>query len=189
MVVQRDVSAALYSGVQGVFYPVTLVSVDWPGGAVYGHTGQGDISYDSQTWTGAGKYAMVSIPSEEMSGVASEAEVKLAGPIATVLNDYDSEPIYRDAAVYWGITTEPGGNNLIGATPLSIGYVSDVGFNQSGGDLQSHYLSLTIGSGPSARSTGNIIHSYESQLSQHAGDTLFRHTVFASTRAANPPQW
>jgi hypothetical protein len=187
--IKRDVPDEILEAIKNAYYPVLLVHVDWPDAPIFAHTGEGNILLDGQTWLGVSEFGAVTAPEEDQSDVAVEAELIIAGTEEKVLEQLDDNPLYRDADIYWGLTTEPGGNVLIGVMEHFIGYVSDHGFSKTDGDPGEHVGRLTLGSGPSARSGATVLHSHEDQIANYPSDTLFEKLVYASTLIQNPEQW
>lgn len=175
-----------------VFYPVVLTYVDWPSGAVRVHTGVGDITFNSQTWSGLGKYGRIELPDESLSLANNSARLTIAGTLTSLLGELGANPRNKTVEVYFGCVTEPSGNTLVG-TPFKIfsGYVDSVEFNlnkQESGDLNSE-VSVMVGTGPPARAGANITHSAEDQIKKYPGDTAGRHVINAIKKSINPDVW
>ena len=145
MGLSRNLDPQLLSTLSGTFNPITLVSVDWPTAPVYTHSGIGDISFNGETWLGLGKYGGISIPSEDFSLVNTKATLSVAGNLVDILSELNADPRNSDVLIYFGVTTEPAGNVLIGEPTLIFsGYVDSVDFTLSkeGTDLNSSLLHL-----------------------------------------------
>lgn len=169
----RSTPAPLSSALSGpFFYPVVLVWLDWPGAPLRMHSGAGDITWQGQTWTGAGKFGRVSVPDEAMAGVPEDFTISL------VTDFPDIEP-YTDAvirgipgAVYLGATTTPGGNSLIGATEVVSGTADVLTLGtEMDGDTLYYELSVAMTTGPGMRSMASINHSDEDQRRAYPADT------------------
>lgn len=119
----------MLTALSGVFNPVLLVYVDWPTAPVRVHSGVGNISFDGETWSGLGKYGDIIIPGEQAGIVSEKAELVVSGTIADLLQELNKDPRNKDVEIYFGITTEPAGNTLVG-TPnlLFTGYVDSIRF-------------------------------------------------------------
>lgn len=191
MGISRNLDPSLVTALAGVFNPIVLVYVDWPTAPVYTHSGIGDVSFDGETWTGLGKYGGISVPSEDFSLVNSKASLSVAGRLVELLAELNADPRNRDVLIYFGATTEPAGNTLIGLPTLIFsGYVDSVDFslNRNGEDLTS---SLTIGlsSGPSARASATIDHTPEDQIFRYPTDTAGRQLANQNKKLYNPDVW
>lgn len=162
---------------QSGFYPVVLVSVDWPGAPIYAHTGTGNISWDGHTWAGVGNFARLSLPTDEGGMAASEGSIGMVG-LDDTLNDYLEDDVRgRPVDVYFGATTDRAGNTLVGDPfPVfsgSIGGMTDQVTIENGDVMRG--LMLEIYSGPSQRSTSAARHSDEDQKATYPTDTAGRH--------------
>lgn len=199
MALTRGCSPDLIAALSGVFEPTLLIYADWPDGAVRIHSGQGDLSWNGETWTGAGytvggeKVNLVEFQApEEATGLATgDAAVRVAATLETVLSERGKVIRNREVAVYFGITTEPAGNELA-AEPVLLftGYFDERNFTFSrDGEDFSHDMNLGLGIGPSARSAASITHNAEDQQAKYPGDTAGRQVINAIKNANNPPVW
>lgn len=189
--VTRNIHSSLLSDLSSTFNPVVLVYVDWPGGAVRVHNGVGNISFDSETWVGLGKYGDISLPSEESSLVNSSAILTVSGTLADLLGELNTNPRNKDVNIYFGTVTTPSGNTISGTPTLIFsGFVDSVDFdlNRSDEGLESS-VSVGVSSGPSARSGATINHTAEDQSSKYTGDTAGRQVINAIKKAFNPDVW
>jgi hypothetical protein len=189
--VTRNLATNLLADLGGVFNPVILVYVDWPGAPVRVHNGVGNITFNSQTWVGLGKYGSISIPGEESSLVNSSATLTVSGTLATLLGELNTNPRNRDVDIYFGTVSEPSGNTIVGTPTLIFsGYVDSVDFdlNRSDTGLESA-VSVGVSSGPSARSGATINHTAEDQAFKFPGDTAGRQVINAIKKAFNPDVW
>lgn len=191
MGLSRNLDTQLLSALSGTFNPITLVFVDWPSSPVYTHSGIGDVSFNGQTWLGLGKYGGISIPSEDLSLVNTKATLSVAGNLVDLLAELNADPRNSDVLIYFGVTTEPAGNVLVGEPTLIFsGYVDSVDFslNKQGTDLNSS-LTVGISSGPSARASATINHTPEDQVFKYPNDTAGRQLVNQNKKLYNPDVW
>ncbi|KZX98060.1 MULTISPECIES: hypothetical protein [unclassified Sulfitobacter] len=191
MVLKRGASVALIKALTGHFYPVLLTYADWPGETVRIHTGVGTLAWNGQSWLGAGKLVQFQAP-EESTGIAtSEASVRVAATIEGMLAERGKIIRNRTVTVWFGVTTEPGGN-VLAQEPVQLfnGYFdSRSGTLTRNGEDQMHDMVLGLGTGPSARSAASVTHSYEAQIAQYPTDTAGRHVQNANKHLYNPQRW
>jgi len=187
----RGASAGLITDLGGHFYPVLLTYADWPGETIRIHSGVGDLSWDSQTWSGAGKLVQFQAPAEAGGLATSGATVRVAATVADMLGERGKVIRGRTLTVWFATTTTAGGNTL-NEDPVELftGYFdSRTGtLSRAEGGL-AHDMVLGIGVGPSARASASITHGYEDQLSDFAGDTAGRHVQNANRNKFNPKSW
>lgn len=186
MELKRAVSAAFLAALRAGFHPAVMVYLDWPGAPVYVHSGVGNISFDGQSWLGAGGIGGIDIPEERSGIVATEAALTLSG-IPPSSYDLMADIIRnRPAKMLMALTTERSGNILIGVpVELFSGYMDGMKFStQADGEDLIHSIAIAVASGPGARSVASITHSYEDQISKYPGDTAGRHLVHNAANLA-----
>lgn len=175
MDLKRDLSPALRGAIAApFFFPVMLVHLDWPGGAVRAHSGAGTISWAGHDWAGVGAFGNISAPEESLSGVPVEFSASLTCPIPELAAYADAVVRQRPGTIHFGATTEPGGNVLIGdPAPLITGMMDTTVLRTSAlGDEDVLYsLTVTCDTGPGYRSSAAIHHSHEDQTRKFPGDT------------------
>jgi len=175
-------STLLAELVKPVFYPVTLVDLDWPSGRVRFHGGRGNIIWSSATWSGVGDFAAIRAPEEAIGLVPGECVITIVGTLADLLGVLDDNVKNRRAIIYFGAVTARAGNTLVG-TPFEAfaGYMDGTLLQYGEGDngKMIYSLDLMVGSGPGARLGASITHSYEDQNAAYSVDTAGRHTQFA----------
>tara|TARA_R110000751_G_scaffold65483_2_gene133945 strand:+ start:304 stop:885 length:582 start_codon:yes stop_codon:yes gene_type:complete len=187
----RGATAGLIDDLKGHFHPVLLTYADWPGEEIRLHTGAGNLSWDGETWMGAGKLVQFTAPMEQGGLATSEATVRVAATVEDMLGERGKIIRNRDLTVWFATTTEAG-RNVLKADPVELftGYFdSRTGaLTRSDGGL-AHDMVLGLGIGPSARSSASITHSYEDQIAKYPGDTAGRHVQNANKLKYNPQQW
>lgn len=185
-VLTRDIDPdTITAFAQPAFYHVVLVWLDWPETAVRVHSGVGDIVWDGRTWTGIGHFGEINIP-EEIEGLASQsADLRLIGA-PDELDAYLDAPIRnRDAAIYFGATTKPGGNVLIGNPfEVFVGYMDALRevVEISASEMRRDVV-LQVANGPSQRSYVETFHTDEDQKRRFPTDTAGRFVIFAEAEA------
>jgi hypothetical protein len=191
MALTRGCDASLLSALGGHFYPCLMTYADWPDGAVRLHSGRGTLSFGGQNWEGLGRFVQWSVPEESNGLATSEATVKIAATLEAMISERSKIIRNRDVSLYFGATTEVGGNVLIGdAVLIFTGYFDSRGFVFERSDEDGiNDLSLGLGVGPSARSTASITHGPEDQSTKFPGDTFGRHFINAEKELFNPPVW
>lgn len=191
MGLKRTIHSATKAALQGVFYPVVMVHLDWPGGHVYAHSGAGTITWGGQSWLGVGKFGGLEVPGESPGLAAPQASLTLIGDPSTLF-DLLAEPIRnRPGEVYEALTTVPGGNILIG-DPITLfsGHMDAMRYRlmaqeEGGLIVVDHVVQIDLGSGPGARSSAAVLHSYEDQIEKFPGDTAGRHLINIEAQAEN----
>lgn len=159
-----------------VFFPVSLVYLDWPGGAVRAHSGRGDLTTLGGTWRGMGRFGAIDVPSESQGLVAVRSTLTLMGVPPEIFDRLDDPIRNRDGQIYFGCSTEPGGNVLV-SEPIVMfsGYMDAMRYTiqPENGDL-AHAIQVELGSGPSARARASVYHSSEDQKRKFPSDTAGR---------------
>ena len=186
--VARDIDAATLAAISDPagFYPIVMVYLDWPGGAIRAHSNTGDLMWNSQTWSGVGNFGGIRLPGDEFGMAAQEATVSLHG-LGDDLDDYlDTDPRGQDAVIYFGAVTERDGNTLVG-DPFevftgTIDGLSDPTEPANDGGYTRGVV-VTLSSGPSQRSVGTAYHTFEDQSARYLGDTAGRLVVNAGAEA------
>lgn len=194
MGLMRPIHADTKAALQRVFYPIVMVHLDWPGGHVYAHSGAGTITWGGESWLGVGKFGGIEVPGETPGLAASQASLTLIGD-PSVLFDLLAAPIRnRPGEVYEALTTVPGGNVLIG-DPISLfsGYMDAMRYrlmseDDGGRVVVDHVVQIDVGSGPGARSSAAVLHSYEDQIDKFPGDTAGRFLINIEAEVENQ-QW
>lgn len=190
MDLMRTINPATEAAISGAsFNPVVMVWLDWPGGDVRAHSGVGSITWGGETWAGVGEFGAVSVPDEAIGGVPVEWSVSLTCDLEDLADYADAVIRQRPGAVYLGVTTEAGGNVLIGApVELSSGtmdvLVLRTEVERADNSVQVLYtLTVTLATGPGYRSSAAIAHSHEDQSRAYPGDTAGKMLVLATARA------
>jgi len=194
MDLKRPVDPTWHEGIkQEVFYPVTMVRIDWPDEVVEVHTGAGDISFDGGTFLGTmingEHFGTISVPPEASGLVATEITLTLYGPYEELLLRLNPAAVGRKVEVWLGITTEAGGNVLIGEPErVFVGSISgDALPAPTSGQMTA--LMIMAKSGSHGRVKGAITHSNEDQQSRYPNDTGFERNARASAYRAAHPKW
>lgn len=183
--VHEDTLAAL----NGIFHPVLMVYLDWPGGAVRAHSGAGTITWDGHNWLGVGQFGEVEIPGEAPGLAASNVSLSLLGVPPDIWDTLEAPIRNRPGRLWVALTTQPGGNVLVGEPiDLFIGHMDAMRYRlrrEDGG--VSHAVQIDLGSGPGARSSSAVLHSLEDQADKFPGDTAGRHLINVEAHAENEP--
>ncbi|WP_151720785.1 hypothetical protein [Gemmobacter serpentinus] len=190
MELMRQIASATETAISGaVFHPVLMVWLDWPGGPVRAHSGVGSLSWGGNTWAGVSAFGAVSVPDEAQGGVPVDFSVSLTCDLPELADCADAVIRQREGAIYLGVTTEAGGNVLVGA-PVSLAsgtmdvLVLRTEVERQGADVQVLYtLTVTLTTGPGYRSSAAIAHSHEDQSRAYPGDTAGKMLVLATARA------
>ncbi len=184
MELKRDVDAALLAALQGPFFPIAALDLDWPGTAIRAHSGVGDITWNGLTFAGVGPFAQVALPAEEGGLVPPEATITIVGELPDIFADAEVGATARgiEASFYFGAVTSRGSSTLIGNLQnVYTGHLDAqkvVVADENEADM-GHGLQLTFKTGPGARSVADVVHSHEDQTVLYPGDTLFRFVIRA----------
>lgn len=176
MDVNAGVDALTLAAIQDHFNIVLAIDMDWPGDYVRAHSGVGDMTWDGNTYSGVGDFGEIDIPVDEIGVVPSQAMVTLIHTPDELINLSGQSIRNRDCTIYFGLTTEPAGNVLVGdLNAIYSGYMDFTVYTAtSRGDEQVHKLSVTLGSGPGMRTARQVHHSYEDQTASYPSDTAGR---------------
>lgn len=169
----RNTPAALLHALSApVFHPVVLIRLDWPGAPLRTHSGAGEISWQGQRWTGAGRFGRVGVPEEAMAGAPEDFTISLVTDFADIEPYTDTVIRGIPGAVYLGATRDRGGNDLIGAVEFASGTadVLTLGTTMEG-DTIYFELSVAMTTGPGMRAMASVNHSDEDQSRAYPGDT------------------
>ncbi|MCL4065348.1 hypothetical protein M3484_01995 [Pseudomonas sp. GX19020] len=171
------------------FHPVVLVWLDWPDATMFAHSGTGPITWDGHIWQGVGKFGQVDLPEESTSGVPVDLSLSLVCNLEELADYADAQIRQRPGAIWLGVTTEPGGNLLIGE-PVELGrgtmdtlVLSVTVEGEDGATLILYRLTVGLTTGPGYRTAAAISHSHEDQSRQYPADTAGKKLVLASARA------
>jgi hypothetical protein len=179
MGLRPGVTPEFLTQIAGVFHPVIMVNIDWPGDPVYAHSNLGVIEWDGQDWQGVGDFGDIQMP-PETSGVASmPVEFGLIGLPPEILQRMGDDVKNKLARILFGVTTERGGN-VLAANPVEIwsGLVDtlDYELTDDAGNAV-HGVIMQARSGPAAREAAAIYHTAEDQATEFPGDTAGRHVI------------
>lgn len=189
MELKREIDPLLIAAFSypGMFYPIAICRIEWPGGDVLVHSGVGDLEWNGDTYRGIGQLGGISTPEEAPGIVPSELGLSIAGELSALLQAQDELERNSLVQIWLGATTMPGepSSGLIGE-PMQIGSA----FIDSDGELtpESTELLLNAVSGSPARSSAQITHSSEDQKSKYPNDTFFDRASFADAWKQNFPR-
>lgn len=189
--VTRNVDPVLLTALSGHFHPVLLIEAEHPDGTTRTHSGVETIVWNTFSWIGGGRYVRFEGPPETVGLGTPEASIRIAATVAGMLSERGKEIRNLSVSVWFGATTKPAGNVLIGQPCLLFtGYFDSRTFTLRRQDTNfEHDMVLGLGVGPSARAVARVTHSYEDQITAYPGDTAGRHLQNMLKRAANPPTW
>ncbi|MGV6848552.1 MAG: hypothetical protein ACWA5A_09250 [Marinibacterium sp.] len=153
-----------------------MVHLDWPGAAIYAHSGTGPIPWDGQTWLGAADYGAFNVPAEEVGAVTSDAILSVAVPDGELDAVMSADVLHRKGEVLGILTTERSGNVLIDE-PFQLfsgtmrGLIEMVETTDNG---LITVVRIYLGAGPCMRASATSVHSEEDQAAAFPGDTIGR---------------
>lgn len=103
--------------------PVRLAYIDWPGGAVYCHTGVGDILFQNKVWKGLGIFSSIGNVECNSNVGAHSVTMQVSGIDPKTLNEVITRNVInREVELYYGVLNEHG--ELIDAAPYFQGRIS-----------------------------------------------------------------
>lgn len=186
MDLKRSLDPALADAIAGpAFFPLVMVWLDWPGGALRMHSGTGPIIWGGHTWAGVGKFGAVEVPEETASGIPVDFSMSLTCDLPELAAFADAVIRQRAGVIYLGATTTAGGNVLIGA-PIEVaaGTMDTLVLAADTKDEITDYR-LTVGltTGPGYRTASAMQHSHEDQARYYPGDTAGKKLILATARA------
>jgi hypothetical protein len=163
----------------GPFYPVVLVYLDWPTGPKRVHSSVGTITFDGHSWEGVGHFGQIDVPMESAGMSAPVTELKLVAVPIDSFTFMDDTIRNLDAEIYVGCLTARSGNTLAApAVSMFVGYMDALRSKvERQGDRLMQDITLSIASGPGARTRSSVEHSYEDQIINFPGDTAGRHLL------------
>lgn len=106
----RTLTAAVLAELtKGTVYPIVLVEVEFSSGTINVWSGNGDLTWDSKTWTGMGELGKVSAIKETSEVRADNFVLELSGiPSGLVGKALDEVRYGKPATVYQGFLTSAG---------------------------------------------------------------------------------
>ncbi|AHI61255.1 hypothetical protein vBVpaS1601_28 [Vibrio phage vB_VpaS_1601] len=118
---------------QEVVEPVRLVYIDWPGGAVYAHTGIGDISFNNKIWSGVGYFGKVGDVTSDSNIGSHSVTLGLSGIDPKTLTEVVTKNVInREVELFYGALDGKG--QLINAASYFQGRVSSVAISRYGNE-------------------------------------------------------
>ena len=177
MDLKRGLSADEKAVLAGVFHPVLLTYIAWPGDVLRAHTGFGDLLWDSQTWVGLSNALIIDGPADGQSLGVLPATVSVVGISADLFTALGVDVRNIEAKFWWACVTEPSGTTLsVQPQSLYFGRVDANRLTLNDGDGEKTLgVELDLRAGGDLRSGAAITHSYEDQISKHTGDTGGQH--------------
>lgn len=186
----RGVPAPMLSALGGTFYPVLFVELDWPNAPVRAHSGVGTITWRGEEWAGVGAFGDVTIPNEAQgSMVATSAALSLVASPSDFDAFLDDAIRNREGAIYMGIVeARPGdeGGDVLVSDPVPIFYGVMDQMAMSVEPTETGVMSkmtITLSTGPGARSMASISHCEADQRRRWPDDTAGRLVVLAYPKA------
>lgn len=152
------------------FSPIFLVYLDWPDGAVRFWNGYGDLSWDSQTWTGTGHLGTISTIGESKDGRANGVTLSLSGiPSEIVLNALAGDTQGAQGTIWLGAL---GSDGALESDPLQIfDGVIDICPIEDGGETST--ISVQLEKELIDRRLNNRRTTHEDQQIDYPGDLFF----------------
>lgn len=177
----RGIPSAMLTALADTCYPVVFVYLDWPGGAVRAHSSGGTIVWGGHSWTGVGRFGSITLPGEFGGMVNAEAELQLIADPVT-LDDYTDDVIRnRDGEVFFGLLTGRESGVLV-SDPVSV-FAGQMDVMVVEATAEGHAATLSLITGPGARSDAAVFHSDQDQARKYPGDTAGRLVALAVATA------
>lgn len=172
-----EIKAAIAAG---TVYPVYLAYFDFDGGAVRTWTGQGDLSYDSQTWSGDGAVTSWPSISESVDLVANNITVDLSGQRSYAVDITDPAK-YRARAceIYIGFLATDGSLPAANVYKVFSGRMAVVAYLEDG---EADAYAVTAESRLVDLQKAKVSrYTHQSQLQRFAGDMGLEYAGNAQT--------
>jgi hypothetical protein len=196
MALDRGIPAAMLARLSsGVFYPVSLVAIEWSDGETYRfHTGFGTLVWGGFDWLpvsymvgdNVAQIGKITLPSESMSIAAADAALSFVSTFEALLETQSQYARGLEVEFYFGVVTEPSGNILEGdAVKVFTGITS-------GNEVRhgSPEFDMKITSGVPARAAAAIVHSTEDARARgYVNDTGWDRLGVARKWEARGIQW
>jgi len=191
MELKRAVDTTLKTALaDGFINPIVFVYIDWPDNPVRVHSNVGVITWAGQTWAGAGELGNLTIPEEGEGIVPQGARLTIIGDTATALDEGARQDVRNKVVQIWvGVTTTPGGRDLIGEPMNAFAGVVDASTYEDLDRGVSAMFGVDVSTGVPARNAAQIVHSDEDQQARFFSDTLFRRVSHAAKWRTRPPTW
>lgn len=163
----------------GVFRPVFMVDLDWPGGAVYAWGGYGSISWNGHTYIGTGKNGTISEVSESSDGRANGLTLTITGiPSDVLVEAMANDSQGRSGKVWLAGMADDG---TFGADPYCIfDGVIDVCPTEDSGVTGS--ISVQLEKELIDRRINSWRNTHEDQQIEYPGDMFFEYVAGLATQ-------
>jgi hypothetical protein len=160
-----EIKAAIAAG---TVHPVYLAYFDFDGGAVRTWTGEGDLSYDSETWSGDGTVTSWPNITESVDLVANNITVELSGNASYAVDIADPD-VYRarTCEIYIGFVAADGSLPSTNVYKVFSGRMAVVGFIEDG---EADGYSITVESRlVDLQKAKTVRYTHQSQLQRYPG--------------------
>lgn len=172
-----EIKAAIAAG---TVHPVYLAYFDFDGGAVRTWTGEGDLSYDSETWNGSGIVTLWPTITESIDLVANNITIELSGNASYAVDIVDPD-VYRarTCEIYIGFVASDGSLPSTNVYKVFSGRMAVVGFVEDG---EADGYSVTVESRLVDLQKIKVSrYTHQSQLQRFAGDKGLEYAGNAQT--------
>jgi hypothetical protein len=149
--------------------PVYLAYFNFAGGVIRTWTGEGDLVYDSQTWSGDGIVNTWPTITESVDLVADNITLGLSGTAAYAV-DISAAAVYRARAcdIYIGFVDASGALPAANVYKIFSGRMAVVGYTEDG---ESDAYSVTVESRlVDLQKAKTVRYTHQSQLQRYPGD-------------------
>lgn len=170
----RGLTASVESHLEGaVVSPVVFIEMDFPSGTVRLFTGQGQISWNSQTWDGTGELISVGNISETMDGSAQGTEIVATGIDSDLISDVTEDDWQNSDVTIWIGFYDASKNVIASAKRMFYGFMDT-------GEIVDNGETATIKINAESKLINQLRriqyrYTDQDQRKLHPGDTGFRH--------------
>jgi hypothetical protein len=158
--------------------PIQLVSIDWPQGKIYMHTGVYPITYLGNVWLGMGTFGGIGSMQNNDNIGTHQVDLTLSGIDSYMLNNVVlTAVINRDVEIHMGALDSKGA--LITAAPLFYGRVSSTRVQRYGDDAIGITATSKTADWDKSRSDR---YTDESHRAKHPTDDFFQYVADMASR-------
>lgn len=130
---ERDLTAAVKTAIEEtVIYPIVLAQLAFPSDTVRIWTGQGQISWNAQTWDGTGDVVSFSTFPETTDGSAQGVQIDLSGINSATISDITEDEFQGSSVDVWVGFTDSNGNVIADPFKLFGGQMDTGEINDNG---------------------------------------------------------
>lgn len=155
------------AAMEGQFWPVVMVYLDWPDDPVWVHSGEGILAWGGFDWTGIDRMGGISLPGDGTGLQTGRGSVTLGGSSEKIYDLLDASPVAQGRAVdvHLGVATARAGTEFIGEPFLAWrGFMAEAVESETWtGNVTRFEINVALDTGPHPRAQGTAIHNEADQ--------------------------